>query len=153
MQWTDRIRQMKIILVTVATIIVTASLVVSHLLTRDLEVEERHKMEIWAEAMRTLNQADENTDLNLVLRVINDNNTIPVVVLDAKGNAQTARNINLKGKMGEDSVQLVNNLGRQLLSEGRFIRISLNDSIQSEYIDVCYADSLMLQRLATYPYV
>lgn len=153
MQWTDRIRQMKIILVTVATIIVTASLVVSHLLTRDLEVEERHKMEIWAEAMRTLNQADENTDLNLVLRVINDNNTIPVVVLDAKGNAQTARNINLKGKMEEDSVQLVNNLGRQLLSEGRFIRISLNDSIQSEYIDVCYADSLMLQRLATYPYV
>lgn len=153
MQWTDRIRQMKIILVTVATIIVTASLVVSHLLTRDLEVEERHKMEIWAEAMRTLNQADENTDLNLVLRVINDNNTIPVVVLDAKGNAQTARNINLKGKVGEDSVQLVNNLGRRLLSEGRFIRISLNDSIQSEYIDVCYADSLMLQRLATYPYV
>lgn len=153
MQWTDRIRQMKIILVTVATIIVTASLVVSHLLTRDLEVEERHKVEIWAEAMRTLNQADENTDLNLVLRVINDNNTIPVVVLDAKGNAQTARNINLKGKVGEDSVQLVNNLGRRLLSEGRFIRISLNDSIQSEYIDVCYADSLMLQRLATYPYV
>ncbi|WP_314954202.1 HAMP domain-containing sensor histidine kinase [Hoylesella loescheii] len=153
MQWTDRIRQMKIILVTVATIIVTASLVVSHLLTRDLEAEERHKMEIWAEAMRTLNQADENTDLNLVLRVINDNNTIPVVVLDAKGNAQTARNINLKGKVGEDSVLLVNNLGRRLLSEGRFIRISLNDSIQSEYIDVCYADSLMLQRLATYPYV
>ena len=153
MQWTDRIRQMKIILVTVATIIVTASLVVSHLLTRDLEVEERHKVEIWAEAMRTLNQADENTDLNLVLRVINDNNTIPVVVLDAKGNAQTARNINLKGKVGEDSVQLVNNLGRRLLSEGRFIRISLNDSIQTEYIDVCYADSLMLQRLATYPYV
>ena len=153
MQWTDRIRQIKIILVTVATIIVTASLVVSHLLTRDLEAEERHKMEIWAEAMRTLNQADENTDLNLVLRVINDNNTIPVVVLDAKGKAQTARNINLKGKVGEDSVQLVNNLGRRLLSEGRFIRISLNDSIQSEYIDVCYADSLMLQRLATYPYV
>ena len=153
MQWTDRIRQMKIILVTVATIIVTASLVVSHLLTRDLEAEERHKVEIWAEAMRTLNQADENTDLNLVLRVINDNNTIPVVVLDAKGNAQTARNINLKGKVGEDSVQLVNNLGRRLLSEGRFIRISLNDSIQNEYIDVCYADSLMLQRLATYPYV
>ena len=153
MQWTDRIRQMKIILVTVATIIVTASLVVSHLLTRDLEAEERHKMEIWAEAMRTLNQADENTDLNLVLRVINDNNTIPVVVLDAKGKAQTARNINLKGKVGEDSVQLVNNLGRRLLSEGRFIRISLNDSIQTEYIDVCYADSLMLQRLATYPYV
>lgn len=152
MQWTDRIRQVKIILVIAATIIVTASLVVSHVLTRDLEAEERHKMEIWAEAMRTLNQADENTDLNLVLHVINDNNTIPVVVLDAKGNAQTARNINLKGKTGADSVMLVNNLGQKLLAEGRYIRISLNDSTNTDYIDVCYADSLMLQRLATYPY-
>ena len=88
MQWTDRIRQVKIILVIAATIIVTASLVVSHVLTRDLETEERHKMEIWAEAMRTLNQADENTDLNLVLQVINANNTIPVVVLDTKGKPQ-----------------------------------------------------------------
>ena len=153
MQWTDRIRQVKIILVIAATIIVTASLVVSHVLTRDLEAEERHKMEIWAEAMRTLNQADENTDLNLVLHVINDNNTIPVVVLDAKGNAQTARNINLKGKTGADSVMLVNNLGQKLLAEGRYIRISLNDSTNTDYIDVCYAASLMLQRLATYPYV
>ena len=49
MQWTDRIRQTKIILVVVATIIVVASLAVSRMLTRDLEVEERHKMEIWAE--------------------------------------------------------------------------------------------------------
>ena len=153
MQWTDRIRQVKIILVIAATIIVTASLVVSHVLTRDLETEERHKMEIWAEAMRTLNQADENTDLNLVLQVINANNTIPVVVLDTKGKPQTARNINLKGKTGEDSVLLVSNLGQRLFAEGRFIRISLNDSIKSEYIDVCYDDSLMLQRLATYPYV
>ena len=153
MQWTDRIRQVKIILVIAATIIVTASLVVSHVLTRDLEADERHKMEIGAEAMRTLNQADENTDLNLVLHVINDNNTIPVVVLDAKGNAQTARNINLKGKTGADSVMLVNNLGQKLLAEGRYIRISLNDSTNTDYIDVCYADSLMLQRLATYPYV
>jgi len=119
MQWTDRIRQVKIILVIAATIIVTASLVVSHVLTRDLETEERHKMEIWAEAMRTLNQADENTDLNLVLQVINANNTIPVVVLDAKGKPQTARNINLKGKTGEDSVLLVSNLGQRLPAEGR----------------------------------
>ena len=39
-------------------------------------------MEVWAEAMRSLNSADENTDLNLVLKVINGNNTIPVIVLD-----------------------------------------------------------------------
>lgn len=137
----------------VATIIVVASLAVSRMLTRDLEVEERHKMEIWAEAMRTLNLADENTDLNLVLRVINDNNSIPVVVLDAKGHVQSARNVNVRGQSDADSVKKVNALAQQLLAEGRFVRISLNDASKNEYIYVCYADSLMLQRLAIYPYV
>lgn len=153
MQWTDRIRQTKIILVVVATIIVVASLAVSRMLTRDLEVEERHKMEIWAEAMRTLNLADENTDLNLVLRVINDNNSIPVVVLDAKGHVQSARNVNVHGQSDADSVKKVNAMAQQLLAEGRFVRISLNVASKNEYIYVCYADSLMLQRLAIYPYV
>lgn len=137
----------------VATIIVVASLAVSRMLTRDLEVEERHKMEIWAEAMRTLNLADENTDLNLVLRVINDNNSIPVVVLDAKGHVQSARNVNVRGQSDADSVKKVNAMAQQLLAEGRFVRISLNVASKNEYIYVCYADSLMLQRLAIYPYV
>ncbi len=137
----------------VATIIVVASLAVSRMLTRDLEVEERHKMEIWAEAMRTLNLADENTDVNLVLRVINDNNSIPVVVLDAKGHVQSARNVNVRGQSDADSVKKVNAMAQQLLTEGRFVRISLNDASKNEYIYVCYADSLMLQRLAIYPYV
>lgn len=137
----------------VATIIVVASLAVSRMLTRDLEVEERHKMEIWAEAMRTLNLADENTDLNLVLRVINDNNSIPVVVLDAKGHVQSARNVNVHGQSDADSEKKVNAMAQQLLAEGRFVRISLNDASKNEYIYVCYADSLMLQRLAIYPYV
>ena len=137
----------------VATIIVVASLAVSRMLTRDLEVEERHKMEIWAEAMRTLNLADENTDLNLVLRVINDNNSIPVVVLDAKGHVQSARNVNVRGQSDADSAKKVNAMAQQLLAEGRFVRISLNVASKNEYIYVCYADSLMLQRLAIYPYV
>ena len=79
MIWTDRIRQVKIVLVVAAVIIAVASLVVSHYLVRDLATEEQHRMEVWAEAMRSLNNADDNTDLNLVLKVINENNTIPVV--------------------------------------------------------------------------
>ena len=87
MQWTDRIRQVKIILVTAAVLIAVASLFISQYLVRDLFLEERHKMEVWAEAMRSLNNADENTDLNLVLKVIDGNNTIPVIVLDKEGKA------------------------------------------------------------------
>lgn len=82
-------------LVLAAVAIAVVSLVVSHILIRDLAKEEHNKMEVWAEAMRTLNRADENTDINLVLKVINGNNTIPVIVLDSKGEVQAYRNIDI----------------------------------------------------------
>ena len=48
MQWTDRIRQVKILLVVVAAVIAVASLLISHFLVRDLSKEERNRMEVWA---------------------------------------------------------------------------------------------------------
>lgn len=153
MQWIDRIRQVKIILVIAAIFIAVVSLIVSHYLISDLKNEEHNKMTIWAEAMRTLNKADENSDINLVLKIINENHTIPVIVIDAQGNVQTCRNINLHHRKGADSIAYVNNLGRQLLKEHRYIRISLDNKHKDEYIDVCYDDSLILKRLTTYPYV
>ena len=76
----DRIKQLKVALVVVAVVIAIVSLVVSHVLVRDLSREERNNMEVWAEAMRTLSHADANTDLNLVLKVMNGNNYIPVLM-------------------------------------------------------------------------
>lgn len=153
MQWTDRIRQVKIMLVLAAVAIAVASLVVSNVLIRDLAAEERGKMEVWAEAMRSLNMADETTDLNLVLTVINENNTIPVIVIDSDGNAQTWRNVTIKGSDATDSLRYVATIGQRWLNEGRYIRISLGVDEGSDHIDVCYADSLILRRLSTYPYV
>ena len=153
MQWTDRIRHVKIILVVAAVIIAVASLVVSNALVRELADEERNKMEVWAEAMRALNTADENTDLNLVLKVINENNTIPVIVTDADGNVQTFRNVKLKGNTYEDSVAQAETVSASLLDKGRYIRIALGDSAKDGYIDVCYDDSVILKRLAAYPYI
>lgn len=154
MQWTDQIRRVKIILVMAAVAIAVVSLVVSHILIRDLASEERAKMEVWAEAMRTLNHADENTDINLVLRVINSNNTIPVVVLDPNGQVQAYRNIDIdRCDNAADTTAFLAQLGNQLLASNRFIRIALDDNRSTGYIDVCYDDSLMLRRLASYPYI
>lgn len=152
MQWTDRIRQVKIILVLSAIVIAVGSLVVSHYLTRDLEQEERNKMEVWSAAMRTLNTADENTDLGLVLKVLNENNTIPVIVLDACGEVTEFRNVRLKGADYADSLAHAKVIAQQLLAQHRNIRITLDDRTR-DYIDVCYDESLMLKRLQLYPYV
>ena len=154
MQWTDQIRRVKIILVMAAVAIAVVSLVVSHILIRDLASEERGKMEVWAEAMRTLNHADENTDINLVLRVINSNNTIPVVVLDPNGQVQAYRNIDIDHcDNAADTTAFLARLGRKLLAANRNIRIALDDDRSNGYIDVCYDDSLMLRRLSSYPYI
>ena len=153
MQWTDRIRQVKILLVVMAVIIAVASLLVSNFLTRDLYEEEHKKMEIWAEAMRTLSTDDDNAGMNLVLKVIEDNTTIPIVVLDKQGIVQTSRNIEIKADTEQDSINALASKGQRLRESGQYIRIQLGDTENSDYIDVCYDDSLMLKRLATYPYV
>lgn len=153
MQWTDRIRQVKIILVVAAVLIAVASLFVSHYLVRDLSVQERQKMEVWAEAMRTLNNADENTDLNLVLKVIDENNTIPVIVLNSSGEAVIFRNVDLSGDDYDDSLRHAATLGRKWLEAGQNIKIYLGDEGNSEYNNVCYDESVMIKRLSSWPFV
>lgn len=153
MQWTDRIRQVKIILVLAAIVIAVTSLIISNIFVKDLAKEERNKMEIWADAMRSFNMADETTDLGLVLKVMNDNNTIPVIVLDNKGLVQICRNVDVGNRSEKDSVAYVSHLGKRLYDAGRFIRISMDDANKKAYVDVCYDDSTILKRLAHYPYV
>ena len=153
MQWTDRIRQVKIILVLAAIVIAVTSLIISNIFVKDLAKEERNKMEIWADAMRSFNMADETTDLGLVLKVMNDNNTIPVIVLDNKGLVQICRNVDVGNRSEKDSVAYVSHLGKRLYDAGRFIRISRDDANKKAYVDVCYDDSTILKRLAYYPYV
>lgn len=152
MQWTDRIRQVKIFLVVAAILIAVASLLVSRSLTHDLAEQEKSKMQVWAEAMKSLSAADENTDLSLVLMVLDENHTIPVVVLNNEGVVTEYRNIEIKARNAKDSIAFVTSYGQQMKASGQVIRISLSKN-HHDYIDVCYDDSLMLKRIAVYPYV
>ena len=136
-----------------AVIIAVASLFVSQYLVSDLSIEEHHKMEVWAEAMRSLNNADENTDLNLVLKVIDGNNTIPVIVLDKDGKANTFRNIRLEGVDEEDSLRNATIMGNAMLKAGNAIKIYLDDTGNGDFINVCYDDSVMIKRLSSWPYI
>lgn len=152
MKWTDSIRSIKLILIFAAIVIVVLSLVVSRLLIRDLFREETTRMEVLAEAMRSLSIADDNTDLNLVLKVINENNTIPVIVVDKRGKAQIFRNVLLQGRNYTDSLNDASHKAAIMKGSGKFVRIAI-DNRSHDYIDVCYDDSIILKRLAYYPYV
>jgi signal transduction histidine kinase len=152
---TDRIKQIKIILVVVAVIIAVASLVVSHLLVRDLSRQERNNMEVWAEAMRSLSHADEHTDLNLVLKVMNSNNHIPVVVLDEFDNVIEFRNVEIDAPTATDSTAYLTQLAQRMVRKGNVIEVDVStpDIEVPLQILVCYDESILLQRLTHYPYV
>ena len=151
MQWTDRIRQVKIYLVVAAVIIAVASLVVSHFLTRDLKLEEQKRMETWAQALHAFNEADENTDLSLVLSVIEGNTTIPVIVLNADGEVMDYRNLKIRAKTAADTLAYVGRVGERLRERGNAIKINIAEG--KSYQLVCYDESTMLKRLSYYPYV
>ena len=151
MQWINRFRRIKILLIVCAAVIAGVSLFVSDRLVTDLKQEELRKMQVWAEAMRSLSNADENTDLNLVLTVLDGNNTIPVIVTDSKGAINNYRNIDIDA--GEDSLAVLHGLVSGMRESGNIIRIEMGGDAPDDYIEVCYSDSLILLQLAYYPYV
>ena len=155
MKWTDKVGNIRLMLVVVAIAIAVASLFVSNLLVRDLATQERINMEVWAEAMRSFNSADETTDVQLVLKVLEGNNNIPVIVLDSQGEIQTFRNVVIDAKNEKDSIIQLSTLANKMEQSGHFIRIDLDgDSIiPPDYMHVCYDESLMIRRLSYYPYV
>lgn len=154
MNWLERIQSMRIALVLVAIIIAIGSLLTSNYLITDLQHEEKNRMEVWAEAMRSLNTADENTDLNLVLKVINGNNTIPVIVVGKSGEVMSWRNINRKFSADDDSLSYLAALASSFRNDGKEIRIDIPiEYEEDDCLYISYDDSLMLRRLAIYPYI
>ena len=154
MQMFERIRNIKYVLVLFAIVIAIGSLLTSNYLISDLEKEERIRMGVWAEAMRSLNSADENTDLNLVLKVINGNHTIPVIVVDKEGLVLSSRNVQKSFAENEDSLAYLSSLAQEYMKSGRVIRIDMpREYAADDFISICYDESLMLKRLAIYPFI
>lgn len=150
MKWFSNFRNVKIVLIVVAALIAATSLIVSNALVSDLKTEERKKMQVWADAMDFLNRADENTDLSLVLSVLNGNTTIPVVVTDKKGAISQHRNIEIPSDT--DSLAVLMDVVARMRADGRIIRVDLGADGE-DYLEVCYSESLILKQLAYYPYV
>lgn len=151
---TERIKQWKLWLVTLAIGISGVSLFISHTLITDLYNEEVGKMSVWAEAMRSLTVADETTDLSLVLQVINSNNTIPVVVTDKQGNILATRNLSPEPH-GKDSLAMLDIAVADMKRHGKTMRMdcTTKGSTVEDHIDIFYEESVMLRRLSVYPYV
>jgi len=143
-------KRIRTILIIVAIIIAFISLFVSQSLVKDLSREEHSKMEVFAKAYQAINAADENTDLGLVLAVISGNKTIPVIITDENESVVSWLNIEI-GK--RDTTAFLNDYAHRMRANGNSIRIMFDGEDSERYYEVCYDESLMLNRLTVYPYI
>lgn len=81
----NQYQKLKRVLVFVAVLIVVSAMFLTHIMVNELADQEKHSMEVWAEATRQLAVADENADMTLVLKVLNENTSIPAVLVDDDG--------------------------------------------------------------------
>ena len=141
----------KLILLLVAVIIGFASLYITNSLVKELSNEERKKIELWAQAIRELSQvnnlADTTQSFTIILDVLQNNTTVPVILTDEDGGILSYRNLSLR--RANHTAELEREL-EQMKKDREPIEVVLLDGTKNF---VYYKDSTTLTRLTYYPYI
>lgn len=139
-------RQWKFIIFFMAIAIGALSLVYTNILVKKLKTEERVKIEMWAEATRSIAIVDDITnDISFYLKVITNNKTIPVILTDK--NDSIISHINLPDINEPGFYQ--KNL-KKMKTEKEPIIIDLPEGNQNR---IYYTDSTILKQLSAFPYI
>lgn len=157
-------RVWKWVLVAVSLFLVGNFIYFSNNLVKDLSEQERDRMQIWADATKELATMSVATDsvsvnnVNFLLGIIEANDNIPVLLVDAEDNILLHRNfrlpdpadsLGLYGLSPENEAFLADKLKALKGGQNR-IDIAIDSDI-TQYL--YYEDSTLLHRLQVYPYV
>ena len=150
----------KFALIGFAFIIGISSLFVTNTLVKELKTEERKKIELWAQATKHLVSLTGEGDYSLAIKVISENNNIPVILVDDCDSILENRNFQNVTKtdsffinLGIITPQIIDN--KFLRSELNEIKESGDEPIEINIIGdkqwIYYKDSALLYRLRYYP--
>lgn len=139
-------RHLKLIFIVFGAAIIVVSTLFTNRLAKSLSKEEQKKIELWAEATRQFVLADESTNIDFYLQIIEDNTTIPVIVVDENDQKLQARNIEEPTK-NIDAFYADKITALKLEHEA--IVVDLGGMKQYIYYD----DSLLLKQLYYFPYI
>ena len=106
--------------------------------------EERLKMNLWANAQKTLKNADENTDVELPLQIFSNNTSIPIILTE---NDSIINTVNIDEEIVKDKIK-----AKAFLFDLR----NENEPIVIEYVPkkfqkLYYGNSALLNKLKYYP--
>jgi signal transduction histidine kinase len=137
----------KMFLLVFAVLIGMGSLIYTENLVSKLKSEERKNVELWAEATRLISLPDTIQNVEFLSTIIENNNTVPVILTDEADSIISVRNFNDHDpddhfyfrkeleKIKEENKPIINNL-----ENGHFNLIY-------------YKDSIILTMLIFYPYI
>lgn len=134
---------LKWLLVFGAFVVVSLILWNTYRLSQIVKEEERTKMELWAEAHKTLNGSDIGADLPLVLEIFSKNKSIPLILTDKAQNIIDYNNIDEQEFENKSKVLL-----NRFESQNQPIIIEFEGEIQYLY----YGNSPLLTKLTYYPF-
>jgi signal transduction histidine kinase len=127
----------------------SGSLIYTRYLVNILKEEERKKVELWAEAImiNSANPDDPNQNLDFPFSIIENNNTIPVILTDEADSIISAGNFD--AIRIHDPGYLKSQL-EKIKKKKNPIVIDLGDGYTNQ---IYYKDSIILTQLNYYPYV
>ena len=107
--------------------------------------EERVKMEYWAEAQKTLLNADENTEVELPFKVISNNKTIPIMLTNQSDSIISTSNID---ELTTKDPQLAQDFLAALKKQNDPIAVEYSPG---KYQYLYYGNSSLINKLKYYP--
>ena len=151
----------------VAIALVTIFLYISNRIVRELASQERERMEIWADATKAIVAPETDNsdialpgsaDIDFLLRIIEGNRNIPVLLTDSDDNILLYRNFNLPEpvdtlhpySISEKNSKYLNDKLASMKKTNNIIHITISpDNEQMLY----YEDSRLLKMLNYFPYI
>jgi signal transduction histidine kinase len=137
----------KLFLLLIAVLIGMGSLIYTESLVSKLKVEERKNVQLWAEATKLISLPDTTQNVEFLSTIIENNNTVPVILTDESDSIISARNFDVH-KSGD--YRYIKNQLEKIKERNKPI---VNNLEKGHYNLIYYKDSIILTLLIYYPYI
>ena len=144
MQFSERRNTTRWVIIFASFLIISLILWNTYTFFQIFKNEERLKMNLWAQAQKTLINAGENTDVELPLQIFSDNTSIPIILTE---NDSIINTVNIDEVIVKNNKKAVSFL-HDLKSENEPIVI---EYVPGKFQKLYYGNSALLNKLKYYP--
>ena len=144
MQFSERRNTTRWIIIFASFFIISLILWNTYTFFQIFKNEERLKMNLWAQAQKTLINAGENTEVELPLQIFSNNTSIPIILTE---NDSIINTVNIDESVVENKQKAIAFL-RDLKNENEPIVI---EYVPGKFQNLYYGNSALLNKLKYYP--